>query len=143
MVFDATSDTAVTVGTTFKLFNPAVGGSYTLNPPAKDPVNGNLLTWTDNLALDGTISVKTLESSVVTDPPPTLTTVVAGGTNYLLSWGGEYEGYTLQSQTNALSVGLRDSWVSIPGTETMTNYTQAINPADPTVFFQLVYTNAP
>ena len=80
--------------------------------------------------------------AIVTDPPPVLTNVVAAG-QVQLSWGGEYEGYTLQSQTNPLGVGLSTNWQNVAGSESVTSTNFPVNTAVPTMFYRLIYTNAP
>jgi hypothetical protein len=48
-------------------------------------------------------------------------------------------GWVLQTQTNALTVGIAANWVDVPGSASVTSVSIAINPANPTVFFRLRY----
>ena len=81
--------------------------------------------WSNNLAVDGTISVASVA--------PTLN-FVNNGTSLQFSWTGNFK---LQSQTNALSVGLRTNWFDYPGGGS-SPVTVPINPANPAVFFRLI-----
>jgi hypothetical protein len=67
--------------------------------------------------------------------PPTLAYVQSGNT-LTFSWSAA--GYNLQSQTNALTVGLQTnntSWFDYPDTSNPVNIT--VDPANPTVFYRL------
>jgi hypothetical protein len=112
-------------------------GTFTaIQPSAPGPG----LAWDFNPA---TGVLRVVSTGPVTDPPPVLTNIVVAG-QYEFSWGGDYIGFTLQSQTNPLSVGIETSgWMTLPGTEAVNTYTQAIDPRNPAVFFRLAYTNAP
>lgn len=70
--------------------------------------------------------------------PATLVSSVSG--NVLsLSWPAG-QGWTLQAQTNALSVGLNNTWTTlVPGSAGISSTNLTINPANPTVFYRLVY----
>jgi autotransporter-associated beta strand protein len=123
---------ALVAGDTFQLFNGAVlpGGSALTIGPAPAPG----LSWTNRLAVDGTIAV------VAPIPTaPTNITYQASGGQITLSWPASYLGWTLQAQTNQLNVGLGTNWASIPGTAAVTATNMPINPANPTVFFRLFY----
>lgn len=115
----------------------AVGDKfYLFNQPV---VNGNLLTvtgggatWANNLATDGSITVLT-----VTAPQPTTLNVTRSGGNLEFSWTGS--GFKLQSQTNALSVGISNNWGDYPGGGS-SPVTVPLNPANGAVFFRLIAT---
>jgi hypothetical protein len=128
------------VGNSFTLFSGVslAGGFGSVQLPTVDPVTGYTITWNNTLSTDGKITVAALTPSIVTDPPPVLTNVVAGG-QVQLSWGAEYAGYTLQRQTNSLSVGLSTNWVSLPGTESVTATNFPVDPAIPVEFYRLFY----
>ena len=107
--------------------------------------NGNLLaisgsgnvTWTNNLALDGSISVVSVTAPVNTNTFAASYSVSGGSLH--LSWPSDRLGWRLQVQTNSLNVGLDSNWSDWPGSTTVTNATIPINPANPAVFFRLVY----
>jgi hypothetical protein len=48
-------------------------------------------------------------------------------------------GWSLQEQTNALNIGLGTNWVTVPGSALTNQILITINPANPSVFFRLVY----
>jgi autotransporter-associated beta strand protein len=113
---------ALVVGDKFTLFSPALGNgaALTIVPPAG-------VTFTNNLAVDGSITVLTVPSLT----PPTLNFVNLGGGSLQFSWTG---GGTLQAQTNSLSVGLGTNWVDYPGSSPVT---VPMNPANGSVFFRV------
>ena len=70
-------------------------------------------------------------------PSATLLTNSFSGANLSLSWPAG-QGWRLQQQTNALSVGLRTNWVDATDSSvSSTNIT--VDKARPTVFYRLVY----
>jgi autotransporter-associated beta strand protein len=119
------------VGDKFTLFSQPLAGGGALT------VSGGGATWTNNLAVDGSISVLTVTPLVNTNTF-TLGTVVTP-TSIQLSWPPDRLGWKLQTQTNALSTGLGTNWVVWPGSATVTNLTIPINPANPSVFIRMTY----
>jgi hypothetical protein len=78
----------------------------------------------------------------ITFPPeipttPTNITYSVSGNTLSLSWPASYLGWILQSQTNALNVGISSTWTDVPGTAAVTSTNIAINPANPSMFFRL------
>ena len=110
---------ALTVGDRFILFNQPIqnGGALT--------VTGAGVTWTNNLAMDGSISVLTA--------PPTLNFTQMGD-SLQFSWTGDFK---LQSQTNDITVGISTNWGDYPGGGS-SPVTVPIDAANETVFFRLV-----
>jgi hypothetical protein len=119
------------VGDRFVLFSQPVlnGGALTLAPA------GAGLGWSNSLALDGSISVI---KTVATNPTNLMFTVLGGNTLHL-SWPSDHLGWHLQSQTNSASAGLGTNWITFPGTDLVTSTNVAINPANPTVFYRMIY----
>ena len=70
--------------------------------------------------------------------PPVRTNSDSGGT-LTLSWPADHLGWRLQVQTNAVSVGLSTNWSTWPGSTNVTSVVITNNPANPTVFFRLIY----
>jgi autotransporter-associated beta strand protein len=121
-------------GDTFKLFS---AGSYNnaFSNIAFPALSGNLF-WTNKLAVDGTIAV----ISPVNITPTNLTFSVSDG-NLNLSWPADHIGWSLQVQTNSLSVGLSTNWVTLAGYETTNSAAFPISPLNPVVFYRLFLSN--
>ena len=113
---------------------PAITGSV-----AASTVNGTALTGkTGTVSLSGNTVVLTV-SSAGPSGPATLTNSVSGGV-LSLSWPAG-EGWRLVGQTNSASTGLNpatNAWFTVPGGIDGSN-SITINPANPTVFYRLVY----
>lgn len=137
-----TAGTVTATGGTLKLINggPALvaGDKFTL---FSQPVTGGALltivspgfTVANNLAVDGSVTV----TAVL--PPPTITATVSGGNTLNLTWPAAWTGGVhVQGQTNAITVGLSNNWVTIPGTDLGNTYSTAINPTNRAVFFRLI-----
>jgi hypothetical protein len=117
---------SLTAGDKFTLFSqPVVNGNAIV-------VTGGGATWTNNLAVDGSISVVSAGPST-----PEKITVVSSGGNLNLSW--PTVGWRLQIQTNALSAGLGTNWVTVPNSTTVNALSVPVVAGNPTVFLRLVY----
>ncbi|EEF63395.1 beta strand repeat-containing protein [Pedosphaera parvula] len=123
--------TALVAGDKFTLFNQPIpnGGALT--------VTGGNATWTNNLAVDGSISVLSVGSPVNPNPTP-ITFSYAGG-NINLSWPADHTGWHLQVQTNSLTTGLSTNWFTVPGSTTTNAMSIPVSAGNPCVFFRLVY----
>jgi autotransporter-associated beta strand protein len=113
---------ALAVGDKFTLFSQPV-----LNGAALTVIGGGA-TWTNNLAVDGSISVVSIP--VVTPPILNYTRI---GNSLQFTWTGSFK---LQAQTNSLSVGIRSNWGDYPGGGT-SPITVPIDATQATVFFRL------
>ncbi len=120
---------ALNVGDTFKLLSNtgAAAGFTTLNLPSD-------YTWTNKLAIDGTIQVLTVPT---TTPNPTNITYSVSGSQLVLNWPAG-QGWRLQVQTNGLTTGLTTNWSAVTPTP-VPPLTNTVDPAIPTVFYRLVY----
>ncbi len=120
------------VGDTFKLFSAAsyAGAFATINYPVG-------YTFTNRLAVDGTIAVLTAPVTVPTTPTNLTFSVTGGVLN--LSWPAAYLGWSLQVQTNNLSNGLGTNWVTIPGSELVTSTNLPIVVTNGAVFYRMKY----
>jgi autotransporter-associated beta strand protein len=120
-------------GDSFKIFTASsYNGAFTALTPATP---GAGLAWdTTQLTLSGTLGIL---SSVNTSR--TNITIAASGGSLDLSWPADHTGWSLQSQTNGINVGLGTNWVTIPGTAGTNHVMLPINPANGSVFFRLVY----
>jgi autotransporter-associated beta strand protein len=129
---------ALHAGDSFQLFSTAVSGSFAVvNLPTNDPVNQVSYTWTNRLAINGTIAVLTAIGQVNTNPAP-ITFQAAGGL-LTLTWPADHIGWRLQAQTNAPGAGLSTNWVTVSGATTTNRYDVQISPANGPVFFRLIY----
>jgi len=108
---------------TFDLFSQPVVGSFSL---IQLPTLAPGLSWTNKLALDGSIAV-------VGPPTPTNITVSVSGGNLTLNWPAG-EGWNLQARTNSLTVG---PWYPVPGA--VPPLVIPIDPANAEVYYRLVY----
>lgn len=70
------------------------------------------------------------------NPNPPIMGVSVSGNVLTLSWPTN-SGWTLQQQTNSLSVGLGTNWVDVPGSTSITSTNITMDPAKPTVFYRL------
>jgi autotransporter-associated beta strand protein len=128
---------ALQAGDSFQLFNQAVSGFAVTNLPVMDANNNLLYTWTNEVAINGSIQVLTALPAVNTTP--TNITVQASGGNLTLSWPSDHTGWTLQAQTNSIVVGLSTNWVDVTGSSITNQMIMPINPTNGCAFFRLVY----
>jgi autotransporter-associated beta strand protein len=120
--------TPLVAGDSFPVF-PA-GGTGTLTV-AGSPGPG--LAWNFDPA-SGVLSVATGVSTT----QPHLTNSMSGG-NLNLSWPADHLGWRLEVQSNPRSVGLSNNWVTVAGSTNVTSVSIPISPANPSVFYRLVY----
>ena len=124
----------LTNGTVFQLFSQAASGFTATNLPAG-------YVWTDNTAANGSITVVSGGIVAVNTTPTNIISSVSGST-LTLSWPSGHTGWTLQTQTNLLSVGLTpatNTWFSVAGSAATNTVVMTIDPTQPTVFYRLVY----
>ena len=122
---------ALAAGTSYELFAATnyAGGFSNLVLPALTAS----LTWSNRLALDGTISV-------VAIPPatrPQLAEVFTASNTLQFSWSNTDLTFHLQAQTNSLTAGLGTNWFDYPGGNT-SPVGVPINNAGGSVFFRLI-----
>ena len=121
-------------GDTFQLFSTNVTGSFVVtNLPAIDAANNLAYTWTNKLAVNGTIAVLTA-TSLININPPTIQVVAAGGT-LNLGWPTNL-GWILQ--TNSTDLANSNAWFPYPGSTSVTNVAITMNPGKTNVFFRMV-----
>lgn len=119
---------ALQAGDTFTLFTGPL-----LNGNAMSVSGGGAsVTWTNKLAVNGTISVL-----AVTSTTPTNITSSVSGNNLTLSWPSSHLTWTLQS--NSVSVTSSGSWFPVAGSTATNSMTFTINPAASNVFYRMVY----
>jgi hypothetical protein len=101
------------------------------------------VTFTNDLVNSGSIAVLSVTAPPTIPTTPTNITFSVTTSNITIGWPSNYTGWTLQSQTNPRSVGLKTNWFDLAGSELTNSVTFPVNKTDPTVFFRLIYTNAP
>ncbi|MGH8022755.1 MAG: LamG domain-containing protein, partial [Limisphaerales bacterium] len=77
--------------------------------------------------------------TLVNTNPTNLLFSVSGGTNLVLSWPSDHVGWTLQVQTNSLSIGLSNNWVSVPNSSRTNRVAIPVDANNGTVFYRLIY----
>jgi hypothetical protein len=128
---------ALQVNDTFQLFPSAVTafGSITI---ATTDATGAVYTWTNKVAVDGSITVLTVVPPVSTTPP-TITYSVSGDT-LNLSWPPDHKGWRLL--TNAVGLLATNSWFQYPssnGSADVTNVSLTIDRTRTNLYFRLIY----
>lgn len=120
------------VGDSFKLFNAASynGGFTSITLPALAVG----LTWTNKLAVDGTITVV---SSV--NPTPSNLTILNSGGSLILSWPADRTGWRLEVQTNSLAVGLGSNWFTVPGSTGTNHVSLPMDSTSGSTFYRLAF----
>jgi len=98
------------------------------------PPLGPNLYWSNNLAVNGSLSVA---SSVSLLPTNLLWSVQ--GTNLILTWSADHIGWRLQMQTNSLATGLVGNWFDVPNSNATNTGIFAIGFNYNCVFYRLVY----
>lgn len=125
---------AFAIGQSYQLFgaNSYSGNFAATNLPTLG-ISGAHWDWNP---ANGTLSIA---ADVTVNQTPTNITSVISGSNLELSWPPDHIGWRLEVQTNSVNVGIANNWSNWPGAN-LTNFISVpINPANPTVFFRMVY----
>ena len=121
--------TVLTDGDVFKLFSAANHISTFASISPATPGVG--LAWNFN-PTNGVLSVVSSIANYSTN----LSFTVSGG-SINLAWPATHLGWILQTETNALSVGLTTNWVDVAGSDLVTATNIPVSPANPVAFFRL------
>ena len=134
----AISGDALTSTDTIQLFDVTSPGVYQGVFSSIVPSSpGAGLAWnTNSLTVDGTLKI---DATIPTTGTNISFTVAGGGSELEVAWPADYTGWTLQGQTNALSVGLNTGWTDVPGSTTTNRVYLPIDPANGSVFYRLYY----
>jgi autotransporter-associated beta strand protein len=120
---------ALQAGDTFRLFNaPNYSGSFALT---NLPTLSSGLTWSNSLAIDGSISVVGAISLAATN-----INFAVNGDTLTLSWPSDHTGWRLQAQTNS---GIGTNWVDVAGSTSTNSMVIPVDGSAGNVFFRLVY----
>jgi fibronectin-binding autotransporter adhesin len=125
----------------YKLISAGTGGSVAGTAPAAVAVTGGGIGsgGTAALAISGSELYLNVSGVVtVNTNSPVLTNSISGNT-LTLSWPADHLGWRLLVQTNSLSTGLGTNWFTWPNSTNLTTVPVTIYPANPSVFFRLVY----
>jgi autotransporter-associated beta strand protein len=125
---------ALQAGNTFQLFPSKVTAFSAITLAATD-ANHKLYTWSNKVAVDGSIQVLTVQDLVNTTP--TNIAFAVSGNTLTLSWPADHLGWTLK--TNAVGLTATNAWFPYPGSASVTTVSVTISPANTNVFFRLVY----
>lgn len=109
---------SLSVGDSFKLFNQAVinGGALT--------VTGGGVTWTNKLAVDGSIQVLSTGGGVPPSFPPNSVAILPGGNISLTATGSLGTTYKLWASTNVALTPITNTWTLLSsGTVTASPFT--------------------
>jgi autotransporter-associated beta strand protein len=123
-------------GAVFKLFSVPVTGFSSLILPTNGP--SGTYVWNNTLSSDGRIALVS-GGSVNTNRPTITNTPSGGGTTLTLTWPSSHIGWSLQTQTNSLTIGISTNWVVVAGSSATNIAVITIDHAAPTVFYRLVY----
>ena len=104
-------------------------------------VTANLAGTTAVIAttLDGALAASTLVTVTNLTSSPLLSWTPKSGINLVLTWPADHLGWLLQVQTNPAGAGLGTDWVTVPGSSSVVGATNAIDPANGSVFYRLAY----
>jgi autotransporter-associated beta strand protein len=117
----------ISLGDRFVLFNTVGSGNF--GNVVLPTLHGGL-GWTNNLTVDGSISV-----IQAFNPNPTNITFQTGGGNLTLNWPADHTGWQLQVQTNSLT---GTNWANVDGSTSVNQWVMPIDPANASVFYRLV-----
>ncbi|MDB6113035.1 MAG: hypothetical protein JWR69_4785, partial [Pedosphaera sp.] len=120
---------------------PGLTVNFTYDGSANPPVNPGTYQVIGTVAdaiYAGSATNTFVVVSAVSTTPTSLSTIISGN-QITLSWPADHTGWRLQSQTNSLDIGINSTWYDVPGSTTTNQADANIDPANPSVFFRLVY----
>ena len=85
----------------------------------------------------GAISVQNVTGVVATNTVGLISSAANGQLKF--SWPPDHTGWTLQTQSNPLNVGLGNNWVAVPGSTGVSTISIPIATTNGSVFFRLIY----
>jgi autotransporter-associated beta strand protein len=109
-------------GDQFKIFNKPVAGGNSM------AILSPGFTVNNHIGTDGAVTVTGVQPAA----SDTITASISGG-QLSLSWPAAWTGLHLQVQTNVLGT----NWISIPGTDSVSNYLAGVTQSNACVFFRL------
>jgi hypothetical protein len=119
-------------GDKFTLFSAPISGAFSsIHLP---PLPAASLAWVNSLAVDGSIAV----ASVVSTVPPNLVAQVSANA-LTLAWPAAHTGWRLQMQTNSLTTGLSTNWHEFAEATSTNQVTVPMASDTGAIFFRLLY----
>ena len=124
-------------GSTFILLNyTAESGVLFTNTTLPAPGS---LAWQTNYS--STAFVLAMIARTATNTVPTnLILSTLDGTNLILQWPGDHTGWSIQVQTNPVTVGLSTNWATLAGSSLTNQITMPVDKIHGTFFFRMIYT---
>jgi hypothetical protein len=123
------------VGNSFNLLNYAsetgVLFTNTVLPPP--------FTWQSNYNATAYAITVIARPAVTNTASTNLFSSVINPTTFYLAWPGDHTGWSLQSQTNSLSVGINTNWANVPGSSVTNEVFMSIVKTNGTVFYRMKY----
>jgi hypothetical protein len=101
--------------------------------------NGDTLSLVVTNAYGANVSLVSLTVTNSINTTPTNIVVTITNNNLYLSWPVDQTGFTLQAQTNSVTVGITTNWVDVPGSTLTNQAVFPINQANGAVFYRLLY----
>jgi len=128
-------------------FWPAVGSSFNLISYTSESgllfTNLTLavpgyITWQTNY--NATAFVLSVVAHIATNTTPTNMFIsTLNSSNIFLQWAGDHTGWSIQAQTNPVTVGIRSNWGAIAGASLTNQFVVPIDKTNGTVFFRMSY----
>jgi len=132
---------SVTYGGTLTVTNLAgtltTSDSFTLFSPGASASNFASIIGSPGPGLAYSFTNGVLSVVVGVANNPTNITISVSGSTLTLSWPADHTGWILQSQTNALGVGLSSNWADVAGSESSNTNVSTITHTNPAVFYRL------
>ena len=120
-------------GDSFAIFNAAThNGSFSSIVGSPGP--GLAYTFTN-----GIVSVIATAATYSTTVVTTISNNISSGKILTIAWPSSHLGWMLQSQTNALNIGIQPLWFDLVGSDSVTSMNLPVNPTNPAVFYRLKY----
>jgi hypothetical protein len=122
-------------GSSFNLLNyTAESGLLFTNTSLPAP---GYLAWQTNY--NPTALTLTVVARSTNAAPGNLNLSTLNGTNLILQWPGDHTGWSIQVQTNPVTVGLSTNWATLAGSSQTNQFVMPINKTNGTLFFRMIY----
>ena len=123
------------VGSSFNLLNYTSESGVLFTNTALPPS----FTWQTNYNPTAFVLSMISGPAVTNTAAPNLFMANLAPTHLYLAWPGDHTGWRLESQTNALNVGLRTNWFTVSGSPLTNQIFMPIDTNNPAVFFRMRY----